>query len=239
MRKYLVAAVAATTAIAFGATAVAQTPEATMGVTVAPKKAGTKKKPKNEQLRLVVENKNTQRTMSALDITMPKTIQVSGKGFKVCSVDTLDTQTKAGCPKGSKVGSGVAKAILGVNVADPSSRLDLTFNVTAFVGGKNKINFYLEGIVNVTAPGTLKKKGGKQVLHIDVPDAAQSPDGGKTWAGLVSLDTTLKGTAKKHNLIQSVGCKKKKHPFSTVLTFVNNGVSPAGTVAASATARCS
>jgi hypothetical protein len=239
LRKYLVAVIAALTALAFATVAVAQGDPATLNVTVSPKKAGTKKKPKNESLRLAIVNNDQSRTMSSLDITMPKTLTVSGKGFKTCSADTLDNETKAACPKGSKVGSGVAKAILGVNNADPTKRVNLTFNVTAFVGGKNKINFYLEGIVNVTSPGTLSKKNGKQVLHIDVPPAAQSPDGGLTFAGLVSLDTTLKGTAKKNKLIASTGCKAKKDPFSVVLTFINNTVSPAGTVTAKDDAPCS
>ena len=48
MRKYLIAALAAVTAIAFSAVAFGQAPDtATLKVKVSPAKAGTKKKPKN------------------------------------------------------------------------------------------------------------------------------------------------------------------------------------------------
>jgi hypothetical protein len=238
LRKYLVASLAAATAIACAGVAIAQSTPASMTVTVSPKKAGTKPKPKSTQLSLAIVNNDTKRTMSALDITMPKTLALSTKGFPACTVDTLDNKTKSACPRGSKVGSGVAKAILGVNNPDPSKQSNLTFIVTAFTGGKDKVNFYLEGIVKVTAPGTLSKKGGKQVLHIQVPDAAQQPAPG-VYAGLVSLETTLKGIAKKNKLIATTGCKAKAHPFSTVMTFIDNGVSPAGTVKVDDGAPCS
>ena len=56
--------------------------------------------------------------------------------------------------------------------------------------------------------------------------------------GLVKLDTTLKGKAKRHFLISSVGCKGGKDPFKALLTFANNGVSPAGSVPTSGAAKC-
>ena len=69
MRKYLIAALAATTVLAVGTTAVAQAPEATMSVKTSPTKAGTKKKPKSEKLQLTVTNNNTKRTASAANDT--------------------------------------------------------------------------------------------------------------------------------------------------------------------------
>jgi hypothetical protein len=39
-------------------------------------------------------------------------------------------------------------------------------------------------------------------------------------------------------LISSIGCTKKKHKYKTVLTFIDNGVSSAGTVSAKTTSRC-
>ena len=50
MRKYLIVAIAALTAMAFTAVAIAQTPAATMKVKVGPKKAGTKKAAVNAAL---------------------------------------------------------------------------------------------------------------------------------------------------------------------------------------------
>jgi hypothetical protein len=235
LRKYLVAAVAATTAIAFGTVAVAQTPEGSMDVTMTPKKAGTKKKPKSHQLRLVVNNNNTKRTASKLTITHTNTIKISGKGFPTCSADTLEHDGKQACPSKSNVGKGNAKALLGVNTANPQP---LTFNVTAFVGGPKLINFFLEGVelpgLKLVAPGEIK--GLK--LIVTIPDAAQQPVPG-TWAGLSSLDTTLSGKIKKNYILSSTGCKKKRQPFTTTITFVDNGVQPAGNVTVKDEAPCS
>ena len=107
MRKIVVAAVAALT-VAGGATAaIAQTATSpTLTVKIKPVKAGTKKKPKNSSIHLVVNNPDHTRTLSTLTITMPKTLKVSGKGFKTCSEAKLNASGTAGCPKGSKVGSG-------------------------------------------------------------------------------------------------------------------------------------
>ena len=234
MRKPLVAMMATTTVLAFGATAVAQAPEATMTVKVSPTKAGTKKKPASEKLTLNVTNNNSQRSASALDIKSPATIKVSGKGFPTCSQATLEGDGKAACPKKSKVGGGTASALLGVNTAAPQQ---LHFIVTAYVGGAKKINFFLEGVelpgLKLVAPGTIKG----QNLHVEIPAAAQQPVPG-TWAGLQSLTTSLSGKIRKNAIVASTGCKSKKHNFSTTITFVDNGVQPAGQVTATAPATC-
>jgi hypothetical protein len=234
LRKYLVAALAATTVLAVGTTAVAQAPEATMTVKTTPKKAGTKKKPKSERLELTVTNNNTKRTASALDIKSPKTIVVSGKGFPKCSQDTLENDGKAACPKRSKVGGGTASALLGVSSPDPQQ---LHFDVTAYIAGAKAINFYLEAVelptLKLVAPGTIKGRN----LHVAIPDAAQQPAPG-VWAGLQNLTTSLSGKIGKHYVVASKGCVAKKHRFSTTITYADNGVAPAGKATAFAPAKC-
>jgi hypothetical protein len=238
LRKYLAGGVAVVIAAALGGTAVAQAPEATSTVTVSPTKAGTKKKPKSEKLHLFVQNNNSQRSASAIDIVAPKTITVSGKGFPTCSEATLEGQGKAACPKKSKVGAGVSEALLGVNTGNPQP---LTFKVTAFAAGAKKINFFLEDVQNpslvLVAPGTVKGR----TLHVEIPVAAQQPITG-VYAGLKSLDTTLNAKLKKGKktfaVVSSSGCKAKKHTFNTTITFVNNGVAPAGQVKTTADAAC-
>jgi hypothetical protein len=235
LRKYLVAGTAALTALALGATAVvAQTPEASMTVSVSPTKAGTKKKPKSERLTLTITNNNTQRTASALDIKAPRTITLSGKGLPKCSQATLENDGKAACPAKSKVGSGSASALLGVGTPTPQQ---LHFNVTAFTGGPKTINFYLEGVeltgIKLVAPGTIKG----HTLHVAIPNAAQQPIPG-TWAGLQSLTTTISKKIGSHAVVTSNGCKSKKHKFATTITFVDNGVAPAGKVTVTAPAKC-
>jgi hypothetical protein len=237
LRKYLIVAVAALTAMAFTAVALAQTPAATMKVTVKPKKAGTKKKPKNSSIHLFIQNNDPKRTLGKLTITSPKTFTLSAKGLTKCNEGSIETnQSVDQCPKASKVGKGVAKALVGVNstTVPPTS---LTFDVTAVVTGPKKLGFFLEGReipIKVLSPGTIKGRK----LTITVPDAAQQPATG-VWAGLVSIDTTLKAKKGKHFLASTTGCKKKKHAFSTLLSFVDNGVSPAGTVTVKASSKCS
>ena len=237
MRKYLIVAFAALTALAFTTVALAQTPAATMKVTVKPKKAGTKKKPKNSSIELNIKNNDPKKTLAQLDITSPKTFKLSAKGLTKCSKADLDPSTGVGpsaCPKASKVGGGEANALLGVGGTSPQP---LHFDVTAFVVGSNEIWFYLHSDqpeLNLVSPGKISGRH----LKIQVPPNAQQPLPG-VYAGLVDIHTTLKGKKGKKYLASTTGCKKKKHPFSTKLTFIDNGFSPAGTVTVKGSSKCS
>jgi hypothetical protein len=236
LRKYLIVAIAALTAMAFTAVALAQTPAATMKVTIKPKKAGTKKKPKNSSIELNIVNNDPKRTLGKLTITSPKTFKLTAKGLTKCDQATVENSGPDACPKASKVGGGTASALVGVN-STTTPPTPLTFDVTALVLGPKKLGFYLaarELPINVLSPGQLK--GNK--LIITVPDAAQQPATG-VYAGLKSIHTTLKAKKGKHFLASTTGCKKKKHAFTTVLTFVNNGVSPAGDVTVKGSSKCS
>jgi hypothetical protein len=233
LRKILVAALAAVMVVAGAAVALAaSSPAGKLTVTVKPTKAGTKKKPKNSSIHLVVVNSDTKRTLKKLTITMPKTLRMSGKGFKTCSKTFVEQNTAARCPKGSKIGGGSADAILGVN-GPPAGQSKFTLTVDAVVGNKKTVYFYLGPPANSVSVG---KISGRK-LTISVPAAAQMPAPG-VFADLVKLDTVLKGKAKKHFLISSVGCVSGKDRFNAVLTFANNGVSPAGTVPLSGSAKC-
>jgi hypothetical protein len=234
LRKYLIVAIAALTAMAFTAVALAQTPAATMKVSVKPKKAGTKKKPKNSSIELNIVNNDPKKTLGSLTITQPKTFKLSAKGLTKCSEATLETGGPSACPAKSRVGKGTAEALVGVTSPTPTP---LTFVVTAVVLGPKDIGFFLAGQqinINVLSPGKLK--GNK--LTITVPDAAQQPTPG-VFAGLKSIHTTLKAKKGKHYLASTTGCKSKKHKFSTQLNFVNNGATPASTVKVSGSSKCS
>jgi hypothetical protein len=233
LRKYLIVAIAALTTVAFAATAsCAFAPAATMKVTIAPKKAGTKKKPKNSSIHLTIKNNDSKRTLSKLTIVSPKTFKLSGKGLTTCSEATLVAGGPAACPKASILGKGTANALLGVNGPSPTP---LHFDVTPVLVGAKRIDFNLftNAIGNLISPARIS--GSK--LIITVPDAAQQPLPG-TYAGLVDIDTTLKAKKGKHLFASTVGCKKKKHAFKTTLTFINNGVSPAGNVTVKGSSKC-
>src|SRR3954454_15823050 len=150
-----------------------------MKVTVAPKKAGTKTKPKNSSIHLTIKNADSKRTLSKLTITSPKTFKLSTKGLPTCDEQTLAAGGPAACPKGSRVGKGSANALVGVN-STTTAPTPLHFDVTPVVVGKNRIDFNLftPGLGNIISPA--KISGSK--LTITVPDVAQQPIPG-TYAG--------------------------------------------------------
>ena len=236
MRKYLIAAVAALTVVAFAAVASAQTPPASMKVKVKPKDAGTTSNPKNSSIHFEIVNNDTSRTMSKLAITTPKTFKLSAKGLKTCGEHTLETRGPSACPKKSRVGEGVAHALLGVGSATPTP---LTFDVTPVVLGAKRIAFHLQSreFAELAPVAVGKLSPRKRRLTITVPDVAQQPFP-NTWAGLVSLEATLKAKQGKHMLASTTGCTKRKHKFSAKLTFVDNGVSEAGAVTTTGSSRC-
>jgi hypothetical protein len=236
LRKYLIVAVAALTAMAFTAVALAQTPAATMKVSIKPKKAGTKKKPKNASIELNIQNNDPKRTLGKLTITSPKTFKLSAKGLTKCSKASIEAnQSVSQCPKASKIGGGTASALVGVN-STTTAPTPLTFDVTAVVTGPKSLGFFLaarELPINVLSPGSIKGRK----LTITVPDQAQQPATG-VWAGLKSIHTKLKAKKGKHFLGSTTGCKKHKQAFTTVLHFVNNTVSPAGDVSVKGSSKC-
>jgi hypothetical protein len=228
LRKYLIVAIVAMTAMAFATVALAQSGDtATMTTKLTPKNAGTKRKPTNSKLDLNIVNSNVRRTMSDLDIYMPKTLKISLKGMPTCSGE--DIRARA-CPKSSILGRGDAKAKAGVN-GDPAKVTDLTFDVKAVktasqVSGKPMLGFIIDdgGGLLFLAETKLSKAGGKfgQKLHIDVPELAQHV--GTAYNGLVSLHTILGKKKGNNKLLATTGCKNKKQPFKVVLTFIDNEV---------------
>jgi hypothetical protein len=247
LRKYLIAAVAAVAALSFSAVAVGQAGDtAELTVNVTPKKAGKKNKPKNSAFDLEVVNSNTKRTMSDLDIFMPKNVKLNLKGIPSCSRDNIALKS---CPASTELGEGTAEAMAGVNGTAP---LPLSFVVTAFktkaldaqgnVSNRDMLGFFIDGpgSLDFLTETTLTKARGKygQKLHIDVPDAAQRT-GATSYNGLVSLKIDDLGKKKGRNmLVSTTGCVKRKHPYKVDLTFIDNGVTAAGVISDTANAGC-
>jgi hypothetical protein len=240
LRKYLIMALAAMLSIAVAAVAVAQDPSTAPDVTakITPTKAGTKKKPKNSSLKLFVKNNQTAATVDTITVNLGKQIKLSGKGFKYCTANTLNTQGKAACPSGSKAGGGTANAVVGPGHAP------VKFTVDAYVGSKNTIIFYTQQV----APGTIRKGlvgtvskasgkyGSKIVIKID--DDLQQP-APSVFSGLVDLQTTIKAKKGKHYLVSSTGCKSKKHNVGVKFTFAPNATFPAtGSVSGETSSAC-
>jgi hypothetical protein len=220
LRKFLIAAIAALASVALVSVAVAQTPsDLTSTTSLTPKKAGTKKKPKAAKLKVFVKNNVPGTTASSIQIDFPKTVKISGKGLTSCALSAFSKPGgKANCPAKSKAGTGITHASLGQG----GSGAPLNFNVTAYVGGKNLVVFYIEQIgggVTKALPGKISKGGHK--LVISIPGDVQQPVAG-LYGSLHDLQSTLFNKKGKHSLVSSVGCKKKKDTFGYKLTFVPN-----------------
>ena len=224
MRKYFIAAIAALAALAMASVAVAQNSDVTATTTVSPTKSGTKKKPKSIKVTTFVKNNIEGTTAEKIEIDFPKTVKISGKGLTACKLSAIQAQGKSACPGKSKAGTGISHAVVGPD------RVPLNFNVTAFVGGKNLVIFYIEqqgGTVTKALKGVISKSSGKfaQKLVITIPPDLQQPAPG-LYAALTDLKSTLQLKKGKNALVSSVGCVKKKHVFGAKLTFAPNPNQP-------------
>jgi len=238
LRKTLIAALTALTALALAAVAIAQTPPSIdVTATVSPSKAGTKKKPKSEKVNLTINNsKESKTSASKIEISFPKTLVLSTKGLKTCSAAKLDAQGKASCPRGSVAGLGTAKALLNATSDNPAP---LNFNVTTFVAGKNLLAFYLEqqgtdSGVQQALPAKITKAGTGQKLTINIPKNLQQPAPG-VYSALQQIKNSLGLKSGKYALVKSIGCPKaREHQIGVKITYVPNPTPPASTTAKSA-----
>ena len=242
MRKSLVAALAAPTVLVMATVAFAQNPAPSIEVkaTISPTKAGTKKKPKSEKVSLQIDNSRESKTSaSKIEISFPKTLKLSTKGLKTCSVAKLDSQGKASCPRGSAAGVGTADALVNPQSDNPAS---LKFNVTTFVAGKNLLAFYLEqqgndsGVQQALPAKITTVKGSKvfgQKLTISIPANLQQPAPG-VYSTLIQIKNSLGLKSGKHALLTSIGCPKtREHPIGVKVSYVPNPNPPVSSSASS------
>jgi hypothetical protein len=224
LRKYLIAVIAALAALAMATVAVAQSGDVTATTKVSPTKSGTKKKPKSIKITTFVQNNVPNTTAAKIEIDFPKNVKISGKGLTACKLSAIQANGPTACPSKSKAGTGLSHAVVGPD------RIPLNFDVTAFVGGKNLVIFYIKqqgGTVSKALSGKISKGSGgfAQKLVITIPPDLQQPAPG-LYAALVDLKSTLQLKKGKNALITSVGCKSKKHKFGAKLTFAPNPTPP-------------
>ena len=270
MRKTLIAFLAVLTSVAVAAVAFAQNPAptASLEVSVAPSKVGTKKKPKSGRLELsATTNREAKSTASRIEIFIPKGARLSTKGLKACSYGKLNASGKGGCPSASKAGSGEADALLNPYATNPSP---IKFIVTAFSGGKlssadaatlrtqfpgngslykagrENINFHLQSAspeVDQALSGVITSISNKiygQKLTIDIAPNLQQP-AGNVYSSLQRLETSIGLKSGKNYLMALRDCPKaRENQFQLRLTFVPNPTPPATkTASAIDGARCS
>jgi hypothetical protein len=238
LRKFLIAALAALASIALATVAVAQGSDVEATTSVSPTKAGTKKKPRATKITTFVKNNVPNTTASKIEIDLPSTVKISGKGLTKCDLtEFAKPGGNANCPAKSKAGTGVSNAVVG------AARTPLVFDVTAYVGGKNLVVFWIQqrgGTVTKALQGKISSASGKykQKLVITIPPDLQQPAPG-LYAALVDLKSSLYNKKGDNSLVSTTGCKKKKHNFGAKLTFAPNPAPPPkSTASGTSTAKC-
>src|SRR3954451_17914512 len=211
-------------------------PAITISASMSPTKHGTKKKPKVTKLvvKLATTPKEGDPAFAASDtiVHLGKQLTFNGKALKTCSATQVAADDTK-CPKGSKVGSGVAAG----------TALGLTENltVTAYNGpGGNKLELLVDGQsplqIHSVIEGKLQKDSGPygQKLVVAIPETLQQPAPG-AYATLTDFKTSVKGTgSKKRPYIGLAGCTKKTLNYKSDFVFTDGTTSTA-----SATSKCS
>jgi hypothetical protein len=238
LRKTQTVVVGLLATAALGGTAVAQTvtPSHTVDASFSPTKAGTATKPRAVSLKLNISNARAAgTTASKIEINLSRGLRMNPKGFRICSTGTIEDQGISACPRGSRLGTGTAAAVVNPGAASDNnpatSPSNLTFKNTFFVGGSNFLNIYLEqsgGAVRATLKGTISNSGRR--LTIKIPEDLQQPATG-VYSALTDIKTSLSGTAgsgaRKHGFFELAKCRSIT--VTTKLTYVPNPNPPART----------
>jgi hypothetical protein len=216
MRRVILALVVAVTASAIAVTvALGQTGGSTesLKVTIKPNRGGTKKHPVNVTLNLVTETHTVSGPRPVIKLAIIKFAQGSvynGGKFKHCSQATLDSRGPRACPKGSLVGTGLAKAFAAITVQP---------KVTAFNGpGKNHIELFLtlsNPLVHQALQGTITKTRGKYGLSLRVP----IPPSLRNVAGIAVKLFYFQTKITKKGFLQAAGACPKNHKAPFAGTF--------------------
>ena len=193
MRKYLIAALAAVLSIAVASVALAQNAASRRHREASPDEGGHQVEAEELDPQAVrQEQPDRRRRSTPSPSSSPRTLKLSGKGFKYCSADDAQHQGRPRCPAGSKAGSGTAHAVLG-----PAPRAAPASPLTPTSAARTTIIFYTQQ----DAPGTIRKglvgkvskasgKYGSKIV-ITIAEDLQQPAPG-LFSALVDLQTTLK-----------------------------------------------
>ena len=207
MRKFTLLFAALIVAGVAAIPAFAATTTSTVSGTIKPSKAGTVKKPAGTSLFTQVTTTNDDGTQPpparTTVLTYGKEFEFYGENFPKCSKALLDAQGPTVCPKGSQVGTGSSDALLG---AAPIKNI----KVTAFNGGKRKIELYVGAPLQKTIEGVQKGgKGKPKTLTFSVPKEAINPVG-NTYSSITRFGATIVAKGKKNgktiNYVETTGC---------------------------------
>ena len=200
MRKLVLAGLTLTVAFAMAAVAIAQysaAPVINSTLKITPKsKSGSKTNPKNALVNTVFTvNEESNSTLRRIEYTIPKNVKLNGAGFKKCSVAFINANGDDNCPKGSKVGTGAATALLG------PQKSQLNFNVEVYVAGTSSLSLYLQtNLFNIAIPATIKN----QIVAFNIPERVQRP-----VSGLYSYVTSVTANLGRQTGIPATTTVKK------------------------------
>ena len=211
--------IAATVAASVGITQFAQAIEVNQGLSVGTKGGkGTKKKPRVLKFSVTtstnavdMEKDGTYSTKSAV-IHFDKNLRFNPTKFPTCALKIVATKPEK-CPKGSLVGTGLAKATVG------EGQIKVNPSIKAYNDKGGKLNLALiakPGEVDSSGilVGKLKKDSGKdygQKLDVPIPAKLQEQLGLKitlTKFTTVISNKTVKVKGKKYGYVESIGCPK-------------------------------
>ncbi len=240
MRKLVLTGLTVTIVFAVAAVAIAQyaIPTATLTASTSPTKGGTKKKPRNAGTNIKFDvNPDSNSTLAGIDYGISKNLRISGKGFKKCSADTINTKGETACGKAPVVGTGAATALLG------PGKTPIQFTVNVYADGKKGLTLALKqtnGSVQVAFDAVIDK----QRVAFAIPQNIQQPAPG-LYSYVTSVTANLgpakvtktikkkvkvKGKKKKktvkvkktYYLVSRIGCDGGKDTFDVKLDLADN-----------------
>jgi len=236
----------------FGLSTVAQAAiNGSLEIKLTPGGAGTAKKPKGQTLtyhvKLGTDDGTSPPTTKDTTVSFGTGIRYNGNKFPTCTLAKLNSTGPSSCPKGSKVGTGSAVALVGGSPGEPAPTTTETLKVTAYngPGGKTYL-LYLDGDtpanIKQAIEGTLQTASGDfgYSLTVTIPANLQQPVPGlfaplvdfqvKTGGTLTKTKTVTKRRRGKRvkvkvktktNYIETIGCTGGQWKFGQTFNFAN------------------
>ncbi len=203
-------------------------------VGISPARAGTKRKPKAAAITVTI-NSPTENPAATkeVDVYFGKGLEFNNRLFPSCSTATINrSQSIEGCPKGSIVGKGRARA----TGFTAGQKVPEELTVTAVNGTSNQLHLFVEGSnpVAIASPltGRLSKARGPYgyKLAVTIPENLRNVSPGVIYAALSyftvkvkATHTVRRGTRKvKVPYVTTVGCTRGGWPFRADFRFDPN-----------------
>jgi hypothetical protein len=225
LRKIALFAVSALV-VALGIPSIASAIQGGQGVSIklSSNKAGTAKKPRNVG-KLTVVTTTTPAPGEAgkfatktATIFFDKNFVFYPKAFKACAPSQV-TKNASKCPKGSKIGTGSAQALIG------ASPTPVNLAVTPYNGPNSTLSLLVRGSgtgINSSLIGQLKNAGGGygKKLVVTIPRGLQEVAPG-VFSTLTSFITNVGGVSKGKPYVALKGCTGGKLKIKGVFNFTD------------------